>query len=457
MRLSAITAAVVGVILLMNLPALAQSEYQRQIYQARDRVLPALIHIQPVVIDYLTGREKKQPVIGSGIIISTDGFAVTNYHVAGKAERIICTLHDHAQVPAKLIGGDPATDLAVIKLDLTEYKGKITPAVLGNSDKLQVGQAVLAMGSPLALSRSVSMGVISTVNRFFPGDIRLPSGEKTGQYNTWLQTDAAINPGNSGGPLVNLDGEVVGINTRGVFFAENIGFSIPINIVKQVSQTLIKSGRVERGWIGVQAQALQDLESFFGADTNRGVLIASIDPGSPAEEAGLTAGDIILTFNGKDVSARFEEELPAFYQTAASAPIDQKVDIVVLSGGKKEHRTVIPRRLGDLEGRDFDFEKWGFTAKSITTQMAIDNQLSDTIGVFVTQAKMPGPAFTGDLRRGDIITKVNNHPVENLDQLKQVYETFAAEKKILLIINRHEDLRFVLLKLDGEEKEGTNE
>ena len=131
--------------------------------------------------------------------------------------------------------------------------------------------------------------------------------------------------------------------------------------------------------------------------------------------------------------------------------------MVVLSGGKKEHRIIIPRRLGDLEGRDFDFEKWGFTAKSITTQMAIDNQLSDTIGVFVTQAKMPGPAFDGDLRRGDIITKVSNRPVENLDQLKQVYETLAAEKKILLVIHRHEDLRFVLLKLDGEEKEGTNE
>lgn len=435
-------------------PLYGQSQYQEQIYRARDRVLPALIHIQPVVIDYLTGREKKHPVVGSGIILSADGYAVTNYHVAGKAERIICTLSDREQVPARLVGGDPATDLAVIKLDLAEYKGKLTPAVLGNSDDLQVGQPVLAMGSPLALSRSVSMGVISTVNRFFPGDIRLPSGEKTGQYNNWLQTDAAINPGNSGGPLVNLDGEVIGINTRGVFFAENIGFSIPINVVKEITQTLIKNGKVDRSWIGVHVQPLQDLESFFGADTNRGVLIASIDPGSPAEEAGLAAGDIILKYDGYDVSARFEEEVPAFYRVIASSPVNRQVDLTILSGGQEAHRTVTPRLMGDLEGRDFDFERWGFTARSITKQMAVDYRLTDTVGVFVTQARIPGPAFSADLRGGDVITKVNKQPVADLERLKQLYESLENEKAILLTVSRQGAVRFVLIKRDsGEQKE----
>jgi serine protease Do len=439
-------------------PALGQSQYQEQIYRARDRVLPALIHIQPVVIDYMTGREKKHPVVGSGIIISTDGYAVTNYHVAGKAERIICTLSDREQVPAKLVGGDPATDIAVIKLDLSEYKGKITPAALGNSDSLQVGQSVLAMGSPLALSRSVSMGVISTVNRFFPGDIRLPSGEKTGQYNNWLQTDAAINPGNSGGPLVNLNGEVIGINTRGVFFAENIGFSIPINVVKEITQTLIKYGKVDRSWIGLHVQPLQDLESFFGTDANRGVLIASVDPGSPAEEAGLAAGDIILKYDGYDVSARFEEEVPAFYQMIASSPVNRAVDLTVLAGGQEEHRTVTPRLMGDLEGRDFDFEHWGFTARSITTQMAIDYRLTDTIGVFVTQARMPGPAFTADLRSGDVIKKVDRQPVNDLEHLMEIYQTMENESKILLTVNRQSNIRFILIKRDaGEQKEGEHE
>ncbi len=436
-------------------PVLGQSQYQEQIYRARDRVLPALIHIQPVIIDYMTGREKKHPVVGSGVILSADGYAVTNYHVAGKAERIICTLSDREQVSAKLVGGDPATDIAVIKLDLSEYKGKITPVVLGNSDSLQVGQSVLAMGSPLALSRSVSMGVISTVNRFFPGDIRLPSGEKTGQYNNWLQTDAAINPGNSGGPLVNLDGEVIGINTRGVFFAENIGFSIPINVVKDITQTLIKYGKVDRSWIGVHAQPLQDMESFFGADANRGVLIASVDPGSPAEEAGLAAGDIILKYDGYDVSARFEEEVPAFYQMVASSPVNQKVDLTILAGGKEEHRTVTPRLMGDLEGRDFDFERWGFTAKSITTQMALDYRLTDTVGVFVTQARMPGPAFTADLQGGDIIKKVDKQPVNDLDQLMQIYQAMEDENKILLTVHRQGNIRFVLIKYDAGEPKDT--
>jgi serine protease Do len=313
------------------------------------------------------------------------------------------------------------------------------------------------MGSPLALSRSVSMGVISTVNRFFPGEIRLPSGEKTGDYNTWLQTDAAINPGNSGGPLVNLSGQVVGINTRGVFFAENIGFSIPVNIVKSITATLIKNGKVERSWIGVHAQPLQDLESFFGADSNRGVLIASVDPGSPAEAAGLNAGDIILRFNGKDVSARFEEELPNFYQLIAAAPANKDIEIVALVGGKEERRTIVPRPLGDLQGRDYDFERWGFTARGITTQMAIDQNLHDTTGVFVTQAAVLGAASNGGLRAEDVIKKVNGTPIERLDQLTQLYEGLKNEPRILLLVNRGPDIRFVLIKLDKAEKEESHE
>lgn len=444
-----VTALVVVSLSLTSLAAVvAADSYQNQIFRARDRVLPALIHIQPVVIDYLTGREKKQSVVGSGIIISEDGYAVTNYHVAGRAERIICTLHDREQVPATLIGGDPATDLAVIKLDLSEYGGRIKPAALGDSDDLEVGQTVLAMGSPLALSRSVSMGVISTVDRFFPGDIRLPSGEKTGRYNTWLQTDAAINPGNSGGPLVNLDGEVIGINTRGVFFAQNIGFSIPVNTVKRISRTLIDHGRVERSWIGVHAQALQEMEQFFGTDTDRGVLVASIDPGSPAEDAGLKAGDIILRYNGTDVSARFEEELPKFYDLVAKSPIGKPVDVVTLSGGTEQEHELTPRELGDLQGTDFDFDRWGFTTKAITTQMAIDNRLPDTIGVFVTQAASPGPAYDGGLRRGDVIKKVNNMQVDNLDQLKLLYESLAEDDKILLTTARRSATRLVLIKID---------
>ncbi|MFH1701028.1 MAG: trypsin-like peptidase domain-containing protein [Candidatus Zixiibacteriota bacterium] len=445
------TGLIASVVIILSSVIFAQSGYQKDIYDARDKVLPALIHIQPVVYDYISGHEKKHSVVGSGVIISKNGYAVTNYHVAGRAERIICTLHDREQVPAELIGGDPATDLAVIKLDLTEYKGRIEPAVMGNSDNLQVGQTVLAMGSPLALSRSVSIGVISTLNRFFSGEIRLPSGEQTGRFNTWLQTDAAINPGNSGGPLVNLRGEVVGINTRGVFYAENIGFSIPINIVKEVSSVLIEKGKVDRSWIGVHAQPLQELENFFGTETNKGVLIASVDPESPADEAGLEAGQIILNFDGHDVSARFEEELPSFYKRISMARPGEETEVVILSNGNNTRLKITPRLLGELQGDDFDFKRWGFTAKSITRQMAIDDRLSDTIGVYITQAAAPGPAFNGGLRSGDVIRKINKDKVLDLQNLKDQYEILNHEEKILLTINRRDETRYILLTLDGNE------
>ncbi len=450
-----------GLIILLMLcvsPAFGQSNYQQEIYSARDKVLPALIHIQPVIYDYISGREKKHPVVGSGVIISKDGYAVTNYHVAGRAERIICTLHDREQVSAVLIGGDPATDLAVIKLDLSEYSKEIIPAELGSSKSLQVGQTVLAMGSPLALSRSVSMGVISTLNRFFPGDLRLPSGEPTGRYNTWLQTDAAINPGNSGGPLVNLDGKVVGINTRGVFFAENIGFSIPVDVVKEISSILIKKNQVDRSWIGVHAQPLQDMETFFGLELDRGVLVASVDPDSPAADAGIEAGQVILSYNDKDVSVRFAEELPEFYQLVAISEVGKETEVVILNNGVEEKIKVYPRLLGDLQGDDFDLKKWGFTAKAITRQMAIDNRLTDTLGVYVTQAAAPGPAYNGGLRRGDIIINVSKNPVEDLVGLKQIYSDFNEEEteKILLTIKRRDDIRYILIK-PAKSRDDSNE
>ena len=160
-------------------------------------------------------------------------------------------LSDREIVPAKFVGGDPLTDIAVIKLDLSAYHGTISVAEFGNSDSVQVGQYVMAMGSPLALSRSISVGVISTKDRYFSPDVRLPSGERTGEYNLWIQTDAAINPGNSGGPLVSMDGKVIGINSRATMFANNLGFAIPINIVKQVTQAILTDGKVTRSWIGL--------------------------------------------------------------------------------------------------------------------------------------------------------------------------------------------------------------
>lgn len=423
---------------------------QKEIFEARNKVMPALVHIQPVVTDFRTGKMVKQSVVGSGVIFHADGYVVTNYHVAGKADRIICTLGDKEQVKAELVGGDPSTDVAIIKLDLSEYNGKLNVAEFGNSDVLQVGQYVLAMGSPLALSRSVSCGVISTTDRYFPGETRLPSGERTGIYNNWIQTDAAINPGNSGGPLVDLDGKVIGINSRATMFANNIGFAIPVNIVKEVVDQILANGKVLRSWIGVRCQALQDLEGWFGTDRDQGVLVASVATRSPAEIAGLEAGDIILEINNIPVSARFEEQLPNFYKKIADYPIGSDIQMVVQRGVENISINVLTHELGEIMGEDLECKDWGFTVKAITTQMAVENQLDDTLGVFVAGVKRVGSGAEGNLGGGDIIREINEMVINNFQEFynKYIELTDSEADRVLLTIESSGNTRYVLLKVD---------
>ncbi|MEW6050743.1 MAG: trypsin-like peptidase domain-containing protein [Candidatus Zixiibacteriota bacterium] len=432
---------------------------QNELYMARDRVLPALVHVQPVVKDYHTGELKKQEVIGSGVIFHRDGYVVTNYHVAGKAVRIICTLSDKEQVSAQFIGGDPPTDIAVIKLNLNEYKGKLHVAEFGDSDSLQVGQYVMAMGSPLSLSRTVSAGVISTKDRYFSSDVRLPTGEQTGIYNLWIQTDAAINPGNSGGPLVDMTGRVIGINSRATMFANNLGFAIPINIVKEVTQAILLSGRVTRSWIGVHCQALQELENYFGTNGTSGVLIASIDGGSPAEAALLKAGDVVVEMDGQPVSARFVEELPAFYKKIASKKPGSVIDFRVRRNDQEYSVRVTTKALGDLQGEDFECAGWGFTVKGLTRQMQLENQLKDTIGVFVTGVKRVGAGDQGGLRPGDVIVSVNKQDVNTLPEFVQWYNELVQQgmEKVLLAVRRGGANRLVVVKAERKSGAESNE
>ncbi len=435
------------------------SDQQTRIYTARDRVMPALVHIQPVIKNYDTGELEKQAVIGSGIIFHSGGYVVTNYHVAGKAVRIICTLYDKEQVPAEFVGGDPMTDISVIKLDLSNYHKPLTVAEFGNSDSIQVGQFVLAMGSPLSLSRSVSFGVISTRDRYFDADVRLPSGERTGQYNLWIQTDAAINPGNSGGPLVDMSGRVIGINSRATMFANNIGFAIPVNVVKKVTHDILDHGGVVRSWIGVHCQALQELEDFFKAGRDAGVLVASVDPGSPAANSFIKAGDIILAVDGDPVSARFVEELPKFYNKIAQYPPGTEITLKVLRDDQDYSIKVTTKQLGALQGEDFEAKGWGFTVKAITRQMQIENTLPDTLGVFVVGVKRSGPAGSGGLRGGDVITQVNQSDIVGLPDFIATQRDLsnAGTEKVLLTVSRNGGTRYVLLKIDQKEKESMNE
>ena len=436
------------------------SQFQAEVFRARDKVLPALVHIQPVVIDYRTGKLQKQSVVGSGVIVRADGYVVTNYHVAGKAREILCTMFDKEQVSATLVGGDPLTDLAVIKLDLSKYKNPFTVATFGASDSLEVGQFVLAMGSPLALSRSVSCGVISTIDRYFPDDMRLPSGERTGQFNTWIQTDAAINPGNSGGPLVDLRGRIVGINSRATLFANSIGFSIPSAIVREVVDQIISRGRVTRSWIGLHFQALQDLEGWFGGSA-KGALVASIDPGSPAEKVKLRAGDIVETIGDISVSARFVEEIPSIYKRIAAIPPGSQVRLGVIRRDEKFSVTVTTVELGELLGEDLECPLWGFTVKAITQQMILDHQLKTASGVFVSGVKRPGPASVSGLLGGDVIIRVEDLETSTLAKFNNAYSSLVANGKnqTLLTIQRGSAVRYVLIKTgsDTSPTEGAGE
>lgn len=450
-----VVTALVAFMLIQSLQAgnLSALTVQESIFRARDMVLPALVHIQPVIKNYRTGELEKQAVVGSGVIFHKDGYIVTNYHVAGKAERIICTLYDREIVSADYIGGDPLTDISVIKLNLEDYHSAIPVAQFGDSDSITVGQYVLAMGSPLSLARSVSAGVISTRDRYFSSDVRLPTGERTGRYNLWLQTDAAINPGNSGGPLVDLSGRVIGINSRASMFANNLGFAIPINIVKRVTEAIMSDGKVTRSWIGLHCQPLQELEDYFNTTSNSGVLIASIDPGSPAELAFLKAGDIILEVDGRPVSARFAEELPAFYSIIADYEPGFQMELKVLRDEQEYSFKVVTRLLGELQGEDFECKGWGFTVKAITRQMQIESQLSDTSGIMVVGVKQTVLPLDGGLRRGDVIIAANEVQIRGFSEFVGFYndQQQLRPPKVLLKVTRNRSTRYVVIKPDEED------
>ena len=422
--------------------------HQAQIYKARDKVLPALIHVQPVSEEFRSGEAERVAVVGSGVIIDDDGTAVTNYHVAGKATRIICMLDDRRRIHAELVGGDPSTDIAVIRLNMEEMEGdSFQPAVLGDSDKLEVGQYVLAMGSPLSLERTVSMGVVSTIDRYMRDTSRLPSGERTGQFNTWIQTDAPVNPGNSGGPLVNMDGEVIGINARAYMFAQNLAFAIPINEVREVVDKILNEGEVKRSYIGVEFQPLQEMEEFFGAAEKPGVLVRTVRPGSPAEKSGIQPGDVILEFDGHRVSAVFKEEIPKVSKLIADTPVNKEIKVALLREGQEVSLDLVTDDLGKIFADNFDCEKWGFTVRDITPQLAIQHKLDNTQGVFVSGVKGGGPAARAKLGRNEVVRSLDQTPVDDLEAFKKMYEDQKEKERVILTVeDRRRGTRLILIK-----------
>jgi serine protease Do len=415
-----------------------------------DRLLDSVVRIDVRELAFEAGTKRYASSIGSGVILTDDGLVLTNAHVASpRAIELNITLSNLERVSAKLVGWDHWTDLAVLRIDLADIKRrnlKFAHADFGDSEKLYPGETVYAVGTPYGLSRTVTRGIISN-NRQYLEDTRGINGYETGQFNTWLQTDAAINPGNSGGPLVLDDGKVIGISARGFSGANNLGFAIPASTARRIMAGLAQDGAITRSYIGLAPGALQDLEAFYSLALNTGTLVKSIDPGSPAAKAGLRGGDILLAINGSKVVGRFPEELPGIQNFIASQPVGAALKLTVKRGADTHDYTVVTEKLESRVGEEWALEKWGIGVRKVSRTYARENQLDDASGVVVIGVQPGFPADTAGLLRGDIITKINQHPVTSLEVVKAAQAAYEAKPEPTLFeVQRSRRVALLILK-----------
>ncbi|MEJ2545472.1 MAG: trypsin-like peptidase domain-containing protein [Calditrichaceae bacterium] len=437
------------IILLLISSLLAQKTFDQKILDAREKVFPALVHIQPIKEIFTSGEKRHVQVTGSGVIISEDGLVVTNNHVAEQARLVNCTLSSKHEVEAEVVGLDPWTDLAVLKLDLDKAGLKKVPyAEFGDSDKLEVGRIVMALGSPLGLSRSLSMGVISSIERYFE-DV----GEMVSPFNLWIQTDAAINPGNSGGPLVDLDGKIIGINARAMIFGENLGFAIPSNTVKYVIDQIKEYGEVARSYIGVDWQEIKEYRLYKNKPNLQGVLIASVEPNSPAEKAGLEPGDLITKINNKKVTALYKEELPKIRLLISNLPINSKITFTASTKDGNKQISLITQKQGKFSGNEFVCDEWGLSVKELTPRIVKNFQLDSGKGVLISSLRRGGKADEARVRRGYVLVSVNGEEIQDLDDFKAKYKTYIENKdeSYLLFLKFAKRNWFALIEGDSEE------
>jgi serine protease Do len=383
--------------------------------------------------------------LGSGFIISSDGYVLTNDHVIKDADEIVVRLNNRREYDAKVIGSDPRSDVAVLKID-----AKDLPVVkIGRSGDLKVGEWVLAIGSPFDFDHSVTAGIVSALGRSLPNE----------NYVPFIQTDVAINPGNSGGPLFNMDGQVVGINSQiysrtGGFMG--LSFTIPIDLAMEVVDQLKSKGTVTRGWLGILIQDVTgDLAESFGMDRPGGALVAQVLPGSPAEKAGIKVGDVVLDFNGNPITD--SASLPPI---VGRIPVGKQVPVKVLRDGKTRTVQVTIGELppdeelklssGAAPQPDVTSSRLGATVSNLTADQrkALDGKKG---GVFVEDVS-GDPARTAGLRRGDIIVMLNNAEVKNVEQFQQLVKGLPKGKSVPMLVQRGAGPLFLALKLP--EKEG---
>jgi len=387
-------------------------------------------------------REYESQSLGSGFIISADGFILTNSHVVAAADDITVKLSDKREFKAKVVGFDKRTDVAVIKIEASD----LPHVTIGNPDKLRVGEWVLAIGSPFGFENTVTAGIVSAKGRSLPQE----------NYVPFIQTDVAINPGNSGGPLFNMNGEVVGINSQiysrtGGFMG--LSFAIPIDVAMDIADQLRTSGRVQRGRIGVVIQEVtKELAESFGLTRPQGALVNSVEKGGPADRAGIEASDVILKFDGIEVES--SGDLPRIVgQTKPGSKVTVKVwrkgkekDLAITVGEISEDQTSSRSQPTPSDKGGNVIAKLGLTVSNLSSgergQLGIDN------GVKVE--KVEGPGARAGLRRGDVVLALNNNDVESVEQFKELMNDYQNARSVALLVRRGQGAIYVPIRLDND-------
>ncbi|HSQ77991.1 MAG TPA: DegQ family serine endoprotease, partial [Nitrospirota bacterium] len=390
-------------------------------------------------------KEHKEQSLGSGVIVSEDGYIVTNNHVIEKAQEIKVLLLNKKDYKAKLIGADPKTDIAVIKI---EAKG-LTAIPWGDSNKLKVGEIVFAIGNPFGLNQTVTMGVISAVGRANVG---------IADYEDFIQTDAAINPGNSGGALINARGELIGINTAILSRTggyQGIGFAVPSSMARQVIDSLVKYKKVVRGWLGVSIQEVtSDLAEEFGVKDLKGALVSGVIKGGPAEKAGIKQGDVILQYNGKVI-----EDTGHLRNMVSQTPINTTVKIRLLRQKKEIDTDVViaelPKKMAEASSRSGEepgteeesTALTGLVVRELIPEIARRLGIDETEkGVVVIKVDTESRVYEAGIRPGDIILQINQRNVQTLDDYKKAASKIKAKDRALLLIRRKGEDLFVTVK-----------
>lgn len=440
----AVMAALVGA----TSPAVAAKDMTglKAMTELQDVFVELAEHVKPSVVNISTGtappprserfrQRPDSPSSGSGVIIDKAGYIVTNNHVVGDAEEVQVRLLDKRKFTGKVVGRDPDTDLAVVKID---SKTALPTVPLGDSTQVKVGQWVVAVGNPFGLEHTLTVGVVSALKR---------ENVNLSRYEDFIQTDASINPGNSGGPLFNIKGEVIGINTAIINFAQGIGFAIPSKMVQDIYPQLIAKGRVSRGWLGVGIQTItEELASQFNLDKEEGVLVNEVFDGEPAQKAGIQPGDIILKVD----NALVDTPTSLAKAVAALTPGKAATLKILRNGEPRDLSVVLSERKDESETPEVVPVKTpesilGLTIEDITKDAADRFKLKDTQGVIITKVETDSLADRGGLKEGDVIKELNRRAIADSGDFRKASEGLKAEDGVLVRIIREQRGLFIVL------------